>query len=100
MLLVPGFPIPDGFETTCQVQAFQKNPDGTLEMVVLPLGAEPTENQTPLPSCGLLHRLMGHDTLMTDDAYWSPWGDAAGTPPWPKNRSTTLDLRRGPENTD
>ncbi len=37
---------------------------------------------------------MGHDTLMTDDAYFVPWGDAAGTPPWPKNQSATFYLRR------
>lgn len=66
-------------------------------MVVLPLGAEPTENQTPLPSCGLLHKLMGHDTLMTVDAYWIPWGDAAGTPPWPQNQSAMFYLHQEPE---
>ena len=98
--MVPGFPIPDAFETTCQTQAFQTNPDGSVEMVVLPVGAEPTETQTPLPSCGLLHRLMGHDTFMTDDSYFVPWGDAAGTPPWPRNESATFHLRKEPENLD
>lgn len=95
--MVPGFPIPDGFETTCQTQAFQKNPDGTVEMAILPVEVEPTENQTPLPSCGLLHKLMGHDTLMSDDSYWIPWGDAAGTPPWPRNQPTMFYLCKEPD---
>ena len=95
--MVPGFPVPDGYETTCQTQASQRNADGTLDRVVLPVGAEPTEYHTPMPSCGLLHKLMGHDTLMSDDAYWIPWGDAAGTPPWPTDRSPTLFAYRKPE---
>ena len=93
ILLVPvDLTIPNGYETTCQVHASQKNPDGTLEMVVLPLGAEPTENQNPFPSCGLLHRSVG--------AHFVPWGDAAGTPPWPMNHSSKLYRHEAPENPD
>ena len=61
MLLIQSPEIPDGYETSCRPEAFEKQQDGSVKMVVPPLGSEDGELLTHLPSCGLRHRSFGNE---------------------------------------